>query len=240
MLAEFIKKIQESYNPHEKFTIGGEHGRECIIHNGDMKIKEFWPATPDALGINTLSGVLHYAEGAEELLIHIEDYRTVHVVSKLDGKYLTRETHLTAQAIQIHRGAIGNYIPLEDFIILLMTSFVQDENITNLLGFLGNIRSEDIREDDDDGVSQKVMIKTGVTTVTDAKVPNPIELKPYMTFPEIDQPLRPFVFRMKKASDGDKPNCALFTTDNNFWQLNCVDNIRKFLAAEIDTKKIIS
>lgn len=57
----------------------------------------------------------------------------------------------------------------------------------------------------DDGVSQVATARSGVASVGKVVVPNPISLRPYRTFLEVEQQESDFVFRMHEG-----PKLALF------------------------------
>lgn len=106
-----------------------------------------------------------------------------------------------------------------------------------MLKLVGNVKEEAVNTIGDDGVSQSVVAKMGVATVGNVKVPNPVLLKPYRTFVEVEQPESNFIFRMRKG-----PECALFEADGGAWKLEAIDNIKEYLTAElaeeIESKKV--
>jgi hypothetical protein len=59
-----------------------------------------------------------------------------------------------------------------------------------------------------------------------------VELRPYRTFREIEQPASKFVLRVKRGGEGQKPGCALFEADGGFWKLEAIENIRKYIASK--------
>jgi hypothetical protein len=93
---------------------------------------------------------------------------------------------------------------------------------------VGNVKEENVRSIGDDGVSQSVTAKTGVATVEDVKVPNPVLLSPYRTFVEVTQPESAFVFRMKNG-----PVAALFEADGGAWRNAAIDAVADYLADEL-------
>ncbi|MEB9776454.1 hypothetical protein P4K25_31445, partial [Bacillus cereus] len=70
-----------------------------------------------------------------------------------------------------------------------------------------------------------------------AKVPNPVQLSPYRTFVEVEQPESKFVFRMREGA-----RCGLFEADGGAWKLEAMNNIKEYLkealAQEIESKKV--
>ena len=67
--------------------------------------------------------------------------------------------------------------------------------------------------------------------VAEVQVPNPVELKPYRTFFEIEQPSSSFVFRMKSGGKGheDGPMCSLHEADGGAWRLDAIEEVKHFL-----------
>ena len=62
--------------------------------------------------------------------------------------------------------------------------------------------------------------------VYNAIVPNPVILRPYRTFPEVEQPASSFIFRMK---ENDGVCCALFEADGGAWKNEAMRNIKEYL-----------
>ncbi|MGV8103295.1 hypothetical protein ACE15I_33430, partial [Bacillus thuringiensis] len=84
---------------------------------------------------------------------------------------------------------------------------------------------------------QAVTVKTGVASRGNAKVPNPVQLSPYRTFVEVEQPESKFVFRMREGA-----RCGLFEADGGAWKLEAMNNIKEYLkealAQEIESEKV--
>lgn len=235
MLKEAIEHIQNTTKMPEVQQIDG---RQYIFTTNNHYLIQ--KATPITLTVTSLSGVVEYLndEDSKGLLVHIEDYQNVFICSRLDENYRSRETHLHACC---NPGSFryGQFMALEEFIIGIMSCFDQDENTKMILEFIGSVKTDDELQVDDNGVSQKATVKSGITTLKLESVPNPVKLRPYVTFPEIYQPSRQFVFRMKNPGPGNIL-CALFKTDSEEWKSNCVDSIRSYLSREITDAKIIS
>lgn len=74
--------------------------------------------------------------------------------------------------------------------------------------------------------------RTGIASKGDAIVPNPVKLKPYRTFLEVDQPVSEFIFRMKQDKY-DGVLCALFEADGGAWKMEATERIKKYLESEL-------
>lgn len=82
-------------------------------------------------------------------------------------------------------------------------------------------------------MTQKATVKTGIASKGEAIVPNPVILKPYRTFVEVDQPLSQFVFRMKQDKY-DGIQCALFEADGGAWKIEAMKSIKEYLKEQLE------
>lgn len=57
-----------------------------------------------------------------------------------------------------------------------------------MLEFASALKIENGAEIEDNGVSQVATVKTGVASLAKGKAPNPVTLRPYRTFSEVEQP----------------------------------------------------
>jgi hypothetical protein len=233
---EAIEQIQESSQHLDVKTL---NGIDYLITPKSMDIMRQGPATPNVLTIHTLGGIVEYlknSNSAEELwekgieskyLIHIEDYYTVRVVSPLEPTHMVRRQYICAAA-RANEFKLETYMSTERFIISVMASFAPTENRNQLLEFVSQIRSDNSREETDRGVSQTVTVQKTIATLGHADVPNPVELQPYVTFPEITQPLRSYVFRIKQQKSDDPIQCGLFPIESSVWEAITCEQIRNY------------
>ena len=125
----------------------------------------------------------------------------------------------------------GTFDNHESFCIALQSKFVDNEDRKLLLKFAGTVQDGTVTEYGDDGISQKATVKTGLSSKSDAIVPNPVILKPFRTFLEVDQPESAFIFRMKNGNYGVQ--CALFEADGGAWKIEAMKNIKEYLQEEL-------
>ncbi|AQZ46063.1 hypothetical protein [Paenibacillus larvae] len=212
-----------------------EQGQSEIIEvNGQQyathQLYKVLEPTPAALVVRNLSGLVDYLKSNFDkqapLLVHVVSPTQVTVVSSYNNDYARKEI-IKAEAL-LPEYRFGSYYEAEDFIIKLQSGFVANEDRAKLLKVVGNVKEENVRSIGDDGVSQSVTAKTGVATVEDVKVPNPVLLAPYRTFVEVIQPESAFVFRMKNG-----PLAALFEADGGAWRNEAIDAVATYLTAEL-------
>ncbi|WP_404989310.1 hypothetical protein [Clostridium culturomicium] len=195
-----------------------------------------------ALETTTLTSLVDYIKenvdlvAESNIIVHIESYNKVSIKKELNVDK-RRECLVTAQALT--PGIITDrFIDPERFNIMLQSAFVENEDRAKLLKVSGNIKEENVKSIGDDGVSQSAAIKTGVASVTEVVIPNPVILAPFRTFPEIKQPESKFIFRMQTG-----PACALYEADGGAWRNVAMESIKGYLKARLeglDNVKIIS
>lgn len=83
----------------------------------------------------------------------------------------------------------------------------------------------------DDGFTQKATVRSGIQVVDEVRVPNPVNLAPWRTFGEIEQPTSPFLLRLAKGPQD--PVVTLTIADDVTWRVNVVDAIWRYLDNEI-------
>ena len=166
-------------------------------------------------------------EPGREIMIHIVSPAQIHVVSRELLSDMHREKLLVSSIIE-HKFSFGDPMSQEAFIVGVQTHFVQTEATARLLKFVGNIKGSSVGILADDGVTQTVETKNGLSLGKNAEVSNPWTLAPFRTFTEIEQPESKYFLRLTKRGDGI-PSIALHEVVDNQWQLVAIGNIRKWL-----------
>lgn len=197
-------------------------------------------AVATSLQVRSLSGLVEYLQSdfdtEDPLMIHVVSPTEVVVFDTLNRDF-NRNELIRAKAM-IPSITFDRWYDAEDFNIKLQSVFVKNEDRDVMLKVVGNIKEEAVNTVGDDGVSQSVVAKTGVASVGNVLVPNPVLLKPYRTFVEVDQPASDFIFRMKSG-----PSCALFEADGGAWKVQAMKNIKDYLQValekEFETGKLV-
>ncbi len=206
---------------------------------------------PVPLKLNTLTGLINYVNrGADAVsgddngvMIHVVNERQVDVVSGIFGRAEQRRHYASATADAVLSKSdfrFGEFYPCEDFVIKLLSLFEDFDGRAAVLRVVGNIKEENVRQTGDDGVTQTVIARAGITRVDEVAVPNPVYLAPFRTFREVVQPLSPFVLRMKQGREGGLPTVALFEADGGKWKLDAIQFIRDYLAGQVGEIPIIA
>ena len=200
-----------------------------------FRIPEELTAAP--LSVHTLSAIIDYiTSGADEcaesddsmdrrFVIHVADYDRVYLYRELNNDK-ARECLIEAE-LSVPSFPFGRWMDVETFIINMQTYFVRDENRDMLIRLIGTVTADQGVTLADDGMTQKVTARSGISLVQEVKVPNPVELAPFRTFTEVKQPVSPFVFRVRR--DGDAIMAALFAADANAWKNEAIRSWLSYL-----------
>ncbi len=195
-----------------------------------------WNQLAEPLQVSTLTSLVDYIksnvdEAESRMLVHVVSPTEVRLISCLD---LDRRREMLVRAVaDLPRFTYGEYMGHEKFLISLQSMFMPGEDRQLLLKFAGTVKSGSIAEYGDDGVTQKATVKSGIASATDAVVPNPVSLRPYRTFLEVEQPESAFVFRMKE-SDRDGVQCAIFEADGGIWKCEAMRNVAEYIRGELE------
>lgn len=115
----------------------------------------------------------------------------------------------------------------EQAIIELRSKFAPGDGVDYLLDLLSRICKENGITTRDNGVSQEVEARTGISLKQLVAVKPRVSLRPYRTFLEVEQPESEFILRLDE--DG---NVGLFEADGGMW----VQTAKQRIAAYFEEK----
>lgn len=201
----------------------------------------------DTITMSTLSSLVEYVKSNDEYLPHT---MFAHVVSPTEVLLFSPMDEEKDRDIFVRVNAVlpviktEQWIGHEEFLISLQAKYKPTDDRDLLLKFAGTVENGTVAQYGDDGVSQKATIKTGIASKGDAVIPNPVKLRPYRTFLEVEQPESQFVFRMKDSSSygESEVKCALFEADGGAWKMQAMKSIHSYLEfefAECERKIIV-
>ena len=140
---------------------------------------------PKPLSVSTLMALVDYLvatdakpEGTTVGFVHVVNHCHVQLVSPLYG-VAQRDVFAEAK-IPLCNFPFGTFTDHETFIISLQTQFQQSGERDRLITMFARLGGHEVRESEDDGITQSVTIKSGIVRNTEVAVPNPVQLKPYL------------------------------------------------------------
>lgn len=213
-------------------TILGQDGKEYFDRNKYSLTELRTKRRPKTLNLSTLNSLVDYLKSdlnsinKKRLMIVVENPTQI-IVCEHDDEDLDRNVLVTVEAItpQVN---FGRYEAASDFNIILQSKFVDSDDRATVIEFASALKIENGSEIIDDGISQTATIKQGVASLAKAKAPNPVTLRPYRTFAEVEQPESQFIFRINQRAE-----MALFEADGGKWRLAAINNIANFLKEEL-------
>lgn len=194
-----------------------------------------------SIEMGTLSSLIDYIKSGvdsfgEKMIIHVLSPTYVSMYSALDVER-KREFVVEVKA-NVPAFNFNQFMDHESFCIGVQSKFIDspftsENDKSLLLKFAGTVEAGSLAEYGDDGVSQKATVKTGIASKGEALVPNPVVLKPFRTFVEVDQPTSSFIFRMKEDKYSKGIQCALYEADGGAWKIAAMEGIKAYLVKEL-------
>lgn len=197
-----------------------------------VPVKEIGPA---ALEFNFLDSLITYIQKGidfedADLIIEIKNPTEIALHTQIIGNFNERLTPVICSAL-VSAFPWGKFTDPDNFIIMAMSRFVENEDLGKIRSIVGNVKSEEVIQFGDDGISQQVTAKSGIARVDNIVIPPRVKLAPYRTFMEIEQPESKFVFRAKKSDS--LPYFALFEADGGAWRIEAMKRIKAYLEGQL-------
>ena len=206
------------------------------------KISPILEPIVECLTVSSLRSIVDYVtnnndgekyKSEKEILINISSPTEVEVLSNIFGSFKQREKIILAK-YSFFNFRFGQFMDYESFIISVQTQFEQNEKLKNFLKFISSVTNLSQKENNDDGISQEVIVKAGVLLKGSERTENPITLTPRRTFPDVQQTPGQFVFRINSEN-----KFGLFESDGGMWQLEAKEAIFKFFDKELSNYIVI-
>lgn len=228
---EFLfKKGEEASESAMAIEVADLGGLPYIVH-GTKKEPLLQPTFPK-LTVMTLAGLVDAVKGKlvdTPSCIAVNSPTGVSALTKPQGAWVQRMS-LVLASFDPNDGKFptGSWMEVDDFLVAMQAKLMPTPDRDKLLRILGNLSGGTTRTSTDDGITQTVQVKAGVTLLGEESIKNPVVLKPYRTFSDLDQPTSPFVVRLKQDKDS-APKVALFEADGGLWKRAAMDLAYKFL-----------
>lgn len=220
---ELYDRIQET-SEAKIFHIGNQYYSTEKLHLIEEPVYK-----PDIFYVNTLNSLAVMIETEVDkikelpLIVGVGSHYEVQVYTTYDSKF-GRPMIYKAKAEAPRLYSIDNYMGHEEFMIELRSKFVRNDDVSYLLTLLASVVDENSVKSSDNGVSQKVEVRQGITTIGEMPVRPIVSLAPYRTFLEVEQPESEFLVRLKEGG-----KIALFEADGGMWKLEAKRKIAEYL-----------
>lgn len=211
----------------------------------ELKLVDTEPSRPNTHRVNTLSGLVKIIqeEGTSDigkLFVEVHDQQHVYVWTHyvgIPGREYERWAPYDAVS-DIPRLTIGQYMDQQKAIIELQSLYNSTPDRDYLLDLLSKIDVTQGVMSTDNGVHQQATVRTGVVLKDTVSIKPIVELQPFRTFLEVEQPVSKFLLRVDENG-----KVGLFEADGGAWKLEAKRSIAawlsKELATEIDAHRVV-
>lgn len=192
---------------------------------------------PSSITVNGLDSIAKLVRNELDMTenypvyIRVVGPRDVEVFTSLDS-YMVRDYLYSAKCDAPFFK--GGWLDHEEAIIKLRSAFIPNEGTDYLLDLLSRICKEDNVSSDDNGVSQTVTARQGISLKHFEPVRSRIPLRPYRTFTEVEQPESEFILRLD-----DEGRVGLIEADGGAWCMKAKDNIAAYFVEAL-SEEILS
>lgn len=198
---------------------------------------------PPALTFFTLDGLIDYikenveglipTEPEHRLILQVVDHTSVRLMSH-PSEHHKQRTIIAKCDAHVPDITFGRYMDTELFNTQLLSKFIDTPARAELFRVIKSMTKEQGCTTTDDGISQVITTKQGVSLAQNVVFQNPVPLKPMRTFTEVDQPESNFTLRVDEDA-----NCALYEADGGAWKNEAVINIHDYLKNNLYGQNIV-
>lgn len=211
--------------PVQTFVINGETYTDGSLSRVP-KVKH----SPDRYAVKSLDAIANLikteiGKARVPLFIRIDTPTRVFVESSWDSEF---DRDFLYQANCEEANFQPGWRDHEKAIIELKSAFIPTEGQQYLLDLLSRLCVDDGVETTDNGVTQTVTTKQGVSLKQAENVRNIVGLKPFRTFREVNQPESMFLIRVD-----DKSRVAILEADGEIWKIEAKLNIKAYFEKEL-------
>ena len=205
---------------NKTYEIDGKHWSDHRLEMVEAPIyrrEEVEFGSLDAIARMVRAEILDYAG---TVFIRVVDHKNVDVFTRPDAKQKrTWPYSATCKDVEFKEGWRGQ----QEAIIELRSRFIPTDDSEYLLKLIARINNEQGVQSNDNGVSQTVVAKQGVSLLSTETVKPRLVLKPFRTFREVAQPESEFILRLDNEG-----RVGLFEADGGIWKIEAKDNIKGY------------
>lgn len=225
MLRDFVEKLVDLAAPTTYEIDGRTYSSEALRRIDPPKYK------PEPISVTGLDSICKLVKNeakavGRKIFIRIAAYNQVSVFSTYDDQY--ERAYLYRCEADTPRVSVDRYMPYEKAVIELRSLYIPNDGSEYLLNLLGSISSESKVTSSDNGVTQTVEAKSGISLLQNVQVKPRVNLRPFRTFIEVDQPESEFLLRI--SGNGE---IGLYEADGGVWKLEATRNVAAYFEKEL-------
>lgn len=225
ILAEFVEKIISLKDPTIIEVAGQQYANQEFAR---IKPHVDRPSMYEVTGLDSIVQLLR--KEIERVggfaFVRVAGHDRVYVSTSYRAD-MSRDTLYTATADV--PGFRQGWRDHEQAVIELRSLFIPGEGTRYLLDLLSRMSKDSGVTTKDNGVSQTVEVKAGVSLKQNVEINPRVKLQPFRTFLEVEQPESEYLLRVDENG-----RIGLFEADGGVWKLEAKRNVKEYLAVELD------
>ena len=226
----FVTELKNVLNDNMVIEVDGQ----TYVRGGYKPV--FNDPRPAPLTVHTLTALRDYMKSNNDdvnlksAYITVDNEWHVSLVTRVYGPQNERHTVITTSFDHIEPFNFGEWFDQETFLIKARSLFVDTDDLMTVVEYASKVEIKNEATIDDDGVTQSASVRMSASgALAEKKVaPSMVRLRPYRTFPEIDQPESMFLFRLRRTGDAGV-KFALFEADGGAWKNTARQSIAEWL-----------
>lgn len=242
MIKTAIEKIL-SIAENKTYQIGSDTYSDRDLYRIEPHIDQ-----PSSISFSSLDGVVKAIKTEIKrvtcpIFVSVSAHNKVDVFTTYRADNMERDLLYTARPDLPCKPSEWN--SYDDAMIILRSQYIQNEGTAYIIDLLAHISDDNNVQSNDNGLSQQVTVKQGVSLSSRAAVKPRVVLKPFRTFLEVDQPESEFLLRLRPGDKEKKieAKIGLFEADGGAWKLNAKRYIavyfERHLADLIEAGKVV-
>lgn len=225
MLAKMIDKIV-SLKENKVYEIGGQNYSDNPLNRIPPHVDR-----PKAISVSGLDGICKLIRTEMQkvgsiIMVHAADYNKVEVMTTYLEDFSRNTLYYATAEVP---GFRGGWREQEEALIQLRSLFIPNDGTKYLLDLLSRISDESSITSRDNGVTQQVEARQGISLSAMVEVKPRVNLQPFRTFLEVPQPESEFLLRVDKDR-----GIGFFEADGGIWKLEAKHNIAKYFERELE------
>ncbi|MDR3173791.1 MAG: hypothetical protein LBU19_06045 [Treponema sp.] len=245
MEKEMIEKIEQLVTDRLVVEVAGQNYSAARLQ------PVMYNPRPDTTVIHSLRGFCGFINtdidkriAKDESLIVVNSPEQAAIISSVSGDDLGREVLVRAELDEgLKQFPFGKFLSQEEFAITFRSLFVQKagDDFEYVLSYASKLAGGTQVEGDDDGITQRVSVKRGMSgALKDQVALKPIvKLSPYRTFREVEQPESEFLLRVR-LDNNSTPAVALFEADGGAWINQAMENVVNYIQSLVADIPVIA
>lgn len=229
MLKEALEYLIEQGERTFKSLVVGD---TTYTNNAVYPVKPVGSFFPNVLKLSTLDALCTLAaseevkkikETASDLYAVIVSPSYIEFLTAPQGNLNERQLIASVSA-NIPDDMTGMFYPQSEFVLKLRTGMKKTDGLATAVEIISALQTTEDCKVEDNGLSQDVTVHKGVKSYVVGKIPESLDLQPYRTFAEVEQPESPFMLRIR-----DDFSCMIAPVDGGAWQLEAIKNVAAYL-----------